>query len=420
MEDWAEIRRLRRSEGMAIKAISRKLGISRNAVRRALANDSPPAYSRPSKGSVVDAVEPQIRELLRVTPTMPATVIAERIGWEYGLTVLKDRVRVLRPFYLPPDPASRTEYDPGHRAQCDLWFPPVSIPLGAGQAGSPPVLVMTCGYSRMRWAVMIPSRTAPDLIAGHWALIQAMGVIPRQLVWDNEGAVGCWRRGKPTLTEEFDNFRGSLGIGVHLCRPRDPEAKGITERNNGYFETSFLPGREFIGPEDFNSQFVDWLGKANARPSRRIGCAPTARWSMDRDAMLGLPPAPPALGWRNRVRLPRDYYVRVASNDYSVDPSVVGRFVDVIADLNHVTITCAGVVVGRHRRCWARHQTITDPAHRDTAHRLAHHAAVARDEARQAGAVDPVAVVVERRHLSVYDTAFGLTEPTGVVEEELA
>ena len=36
---------------------------------------------------------------------MPATVIAERIGWEQGLTVLKDRVRVLRPCYLPPDPA---------------------------------------------------------------------------------------------------------------------------------------------------------------------------------------------------------------------------------------------------------------------------------------------------------------------------
>jgi hypothetical protein len=85
---------------------------------------------------------------------MPATVIAERLEWSYGLTILKDRVRALRPYYLPPDPASRTEYDPGHRVQCDLWFPPALVPLGAGQAGSPPVLVMTSGYSRMRWALM--------------------------------------------------------------------------------------------------------------------------------------------------------------------------------------------------------------------------------------------------------------------------
>ena len=98
MEDWAEIRRLHTAEGMAIKAIVRKTGISRNAVRRALASDSPPTYQRPTKGSLVDGVEPQIRELLRETPTMPATVIAERIGWEHGLTVLKDRVRELRPY----------------------------------------------------------------------------------------------------------------------------------------------------------------------------------------------------------------------------------------------------------------------------------------------------------------------------------
>jgi transposase len=393
---------------MAIKAIVRKMGISRNAVRRALASDGPPVYSRLRKGSVVDAVESQIRGLLRETPMMPATVIAERIGWQHGLTVLKDRVRELRPYYLPPDPASRTEYDPGHRVQCDLWFPPAPVPLGAGQEGSPPVLVMTSGYSRMRWAVMIPSRTAPDLIAGHWQLLAAMGAVPRQLVWDNEGAVGSWRRGKPMLSEEFEAFRGSLGIGVHLCRPRDPEAKGLTERNNGYFETSFLPGRVFSGPSDFNTQITAWLVKANARHSRRIGCAPAARWATDRDAMLRLPLAPPAVGWRTRVRLPRDHYVRLASNDYSVDPSVVGRFVDVAADLTTVTITCAAVVVGRHQRCWARHQTITDPAHRDKALELAHRARVAKAQSPpQAG------VVVEARDLSVYDAVFGTVSGTG-------
>ncbi len=418
MEDWAEIRRLHRSEGLAIKAISRRLGVSRNAVRRALARDSPPVYCRPSKGSVVDAVEPRIRELLHETPRMPATVIAERLVWPHGLTVLKDRVRVLRPYYLPPDPASRTEYDPGHRVQCDLWFPPVLVPLGADQAGSPPVLVMTLGYSRMRWATMIPSRTAPDLIAGHWHLLQAMGAVPRQLVWDNEGAVGCWRRGKPTLTTEFESFRGCLGIGVHLCRPRDPEAKGITERNNGYFETSFLPGRQFSGPEDFNTQLGDWLGRANARHSRRIGCAPTARWSMDRDAMVGLPPTPPAIGWTNRIRLPRDHYVRIASNDYSVDPGVVGRFVDVVADLTHVTISCAGTMVGRHQRCWARHQTITDPIHRQTAHRLAHRAAAARDD-QMAGLTAP-GLMVEHRDLSVYDRVFKTTDGPLANEGEVA
>jgi transposase len=60
VEDWAEIRRLHRAEQMPIRAIARQLGISKNTVKRALASDRPPVYSRPSKGSAVDAVEPQI------------------------------------------------------------------------------------------------------------------------------------------------------------------------------------------------------------------------------------------------------------------------------------------------------------------------------------------------------------------------
>ncbi|MGL4174797.1 MAG: IS21 family transposase [Dermatophilaceae bacterium] len=403
VEDWAEIRRLRRAEAMPIKAIARRLGISRNAVRRALARESPPRYQRPAKGSCVDAFEPAIRELLRGYPRMPATVIAERVGWERSITVLKDRVRELRPVYLPPDPASRTSYVAGDRVQCDLWFPPVDIPLGHGQVGRPPVLVMASGYSRMLFAVMIPSRQAPDLIAGHWLLLsQHLGAVPRELVWDNESAVGSWRAGKPKLTEDFSAFRGVLGCGVRQCRPGDPEAKGIVERGNGYLETSFLPGRTFDSPADFNTQLWAWLPAANQRIVRRLGCAPTARWEADRAAMLTLPPVPPTLGWRRQVRLPRDHYVRIDNNDYSVDPAAVGRKVDVTAGLTTVTVTLAGRVVAEHDRCWARHQSVTDPAH--------HAAALALAARAHKPLPRPEPDVVQERDLSVYDTAFGLTD----------
>lgn len=163
MEDWAEIRRLYRAEGMPIKAIARRLGVSRNAVRRALAADGPPKYVRPAKGSIVDSMEPQLRALLAEWPTMPATVIAERVGWTLSMMVLKDRMRELRPLFVPPDPASRTAYQPGEVAQCDLWFPPADVPLGHGQVGRPPVLVMVSGYSRWLCAVLLPSRQGPDL-----------------------------------------------------------------------------------------------------------------------------------------------------------------------------------------------------------------------------------------------------------------
>lgn len=137
VEDWAEIRRLRRSEQLPISEIARVLKISRNTVNSALASDGPPKYQRPAKGSVADAVEPRIRELLQVYPRMPATVIAERIGWSYSIRTLSARVAELRPLYLPPDPASRTTYVAGEIAQCDFWFPNVVVPVVTARCAPP-------------------------------------------------------------------------------------------------------------------------------------------------------------------------------------------------------------------------------------------------------------------------------------------
>jgi transposase len=321
VEDWAEIRRLHRAERMPIKQIARVMGCSKNTVKRALAAAGPPTYQRVPQGSIVDQVEPRIRELLQAWPTMPATVIAERIGWTHGLTVLKDRVRELRPAYLPPDPASRTAYQPGEIAQCDLWFPPVEVPVGFGQTRSAtklPVLVMVTGYARWLCARLLPSRCAEDLFAGWWQLLAQLGAAPRVLVWDGEGAVGKRRRRATVLTEQAQAFRGVLGAKILICNPADPEAKGLVERANGYLETSFLPGRSFASPSDFNAQLGDWLTLVNRRHRRMLGCAPADRIEADRAAMLPLPPVAPATGWRSSLRLPRDHYVRLDANDYSV------------------------------------------------------------------------------------------------------
>jgi transposase len=64
---------------------------------------------------------------------MPATVIAERIGWSRSIRVLSRRVTELRPVYLPPDPAGRTTYVAGEIAQQDFWFPDITLPVGCGQ-----------------------------------------------------------------------------------------------------------------------------------------------------------------------------------------------------------------------------------------------------------------------------------------------
>jgi hypothetical protein len=171
-------------------------------------------------------------------------------------------------------------------------------------------------------------------------VIQRRWRVPRVLVWDGEGAIGRWRAGKVELPEQCQPFRSTLATKVLVLKPREPEHKGIIERAHDYLETSFLPGRSLTGPDDFNAQLESWLALVNTRRRRAIGCAPTDRIVTDRQAICR------CHRWRRRpvggprCGCPRDHYVRKDVNDYSVDPTVIGRRIEIFADLGRVRALC--------------------------------------------------------------------------------
>jgi transposase len=392
VEQWAEIRRLHRVEGVSIREISRRTGLHRKTVRRALAAAEPPKYSRPAAGSKLDPFREWICEQLATDPRIQSQRLRElagELGYAGGKTVFDDYVREVRPRFLAPRTFQRTIYRPGELVQCDLWEPAGHIPVGHGQRRRGWVVTSEVCWSRAIAGTLIFSKEAPDILWGLARNLSRLGGLPEKLVWDREAAIAAG--GRPT--EAFASFCGQLEVGWVILEARDPQAKGALERSHRFMRTNFEPGRVFANHLDFQDRLDAWTEKANGRVHRTIRAVPAERLAQELERMRPLPPRMPDLDRRHVIRVPAQPFVRVDRNDYSVDPASAGRRVEVRVSQTAVTavVLDTGELAARHPRVFAGGLTLTDPAHQTRLERQ-------REHRRQRHQVE-----VEVRPLSRYD-----------------
>jgi transposase len=397
VEDWAEIRRLHLAEGWSIKRICRERGFARNTVRSALRSAAPPAYRRAQSASKLDGFWDRIEELLSEDPRLPGEVVFERLrgeGYAGSRTILNDALRELRPRFAPPRTFQRTSYEPGSVCQFDLWHVTRPIAVGHGQQRQGYVVVATLGYSRTSAAALVFSRAAVDVLWGVVRCLERLGGVPRRLVWDREG---CLHAGLGRPSDAYAALLGTLGCGGVFCRERDPQAKGLVERFQRYLETRFEPGRRFVNEHDFQAQLDAWIEQAaNRRLHRTLRRRPAELVAEERLRPLArLAP----IVERRVERVGADPYLRVDTNDYSLDPRLVGRRVEVTISQHEVCAVAldSGEVACAHRRSFARHRTISDPRHLDALD------ALRLERLENAGRRPQPGDAVERRSLSAYD-----------------
>jgi len=359
------------AQGLSLLLGAVVIAAGRSGRHRAIVrgDDTREPRARPVRRTV-NAYEARIRELLETWPMMPTALIAEQIGWDRPMSVLRDRVVVLRTHYL--DVESRPDDDnppPGQLAHCGIWLPPVGVPVGGGQtrtAAELPVLTMVSGHSGHLSALLLPSSEAGDLFAGCWQLLARLGAVPRVIAWSSQRAVG--RRlpsGMTELTKECTEFAAALGAKLIIGGTAGQPTRDLLESAHVHLERSFLTGRAFSSPGDFNAQLAAWLaGTGNQARSAPSGGSAEALVAADKRAMLPLPAVPPVTGWRLPTLVGTRPFVMFDSNRYSVRRNAIGRQAEIIADLSEVTVICAGEVAAGHPRSWARNQTVVDPDHR--------------------------------------------------------
>jgi transposase len=393
VEQWAEVRRLHFVRRLSIREIHRRTGLHRDTIRNALASDAPPRYSRVPAGSKLDPFKDEIHRLLRADPKLPGQRIRELIaplGFAGGKTIVDDYLREVRPLFAPPPRTfQRTVYRPAEICQFDLWEPRAEIAVGYGQTRRAWVVVACLGYSRAGAGALIFSKQTPDLLAGIWRCLWSLGALPQTLVWDRQSGLHA-RDGRPT--DEFAAFCGQLKVDWHFCEPADPQAKGCVERMQDFMERSFEPGRCFANELDFQLQLDDWFDtRANPRQHKALRCRPIDRLLEERQVMAPLPATPPDVDRRWVLRVPADPHLRFDTCDYSLDPGLVGRRVEVrVTDREVLAVALdSGELACRHQRSFARHRTITAFEH-------------ARALRTQRGHVD-VEPSVEVRPLARYD-----------------
>jgi transposase len=398
VEQWAEVRRLRFVRGLSIREIHRCTGLHRDTIRRAISSDVPPRYRRTPSGSKLDPFKDEIHRLLRDDPALPGQRVRELIaslGFDGGKTIVDDYVREVRPLFRAPRTFQRTVYRPGEICQFDLWEPEAPIPVGHGQTRKGYVVVACLGYSRAGAGALIFTRKIPDLLFGIRRCLWSLGALPQTLVWDRQSGLHA-SGGRPT--GEFAGLCGALRVDWYFCEPRDPQAKGVVERLQDFIERSFEPGRRFANELDFQLQLDDWFeSRANPRHHKTLRCRPVDRLLEERQVMAPLPEVAPDVDRRWVLRVPPDPYLRFDTCDYSLDPRLVGRKVEIRVTDREITAVAldTGELGCRHQRSFAKHRTITALEHART---LKSQREQRRGRDQPGGEPD-----VEVRSLAVYD-----------------
>jgi transposase len=288
--------------GWSQRKLAEELGISRNTVRSILrrvqsareqghsALPTPPSH----RASMLDAHDEFIRQRLSDYPTLSAIRIHEDLcerGFEGGYTIVKERVRELRP--KPKKAPSRPmDNPPGKYGQQD-WSP---YTLRFTVAGVQEVncFSLALAFSRRQYIDFTERQDFYTFIRQHVRAFKRFGGVPHEVVYDRQKVVVLGREcGRNIYNPRFVAFATHYRFRPRALPPRSPKLKPIVEKAFQYVEGHCLAGREFRDLDHLRSHALWWMDhKSDPHKHRITGEPPIERFAQERDLLRPLPARP--------------------------------------------------------------------------------------------------------------------------------
>lgn len=375
----AEVLRLSLLEGLSIRAIAKRLSMSRRTVRKVLgrAPAVAPRPQSPPRGSILDLYKPEIKALLEETPAMKAPAILERLrplGYTGGISIVRDHLRKTRP--RPNREAFLTlDFHPGAAMQVDWGDFGYAVP-GCPRRVS--ALVMALCYSRYLYIEFTLSQRFGTFVRAMERGLDFFGGTTVVDIFDNMKTVVITHNHKTTqFNHKFLAYSRARNFGIRACNPYRGNEKGRVERPIGFVRERFWPGRRFTSLLDLNQQASAWRDDfANNREHAETGKIPALVFKYEEQRLLRpLADNPPfETDDIESAGVTKLYRVRFDRNTYSVPPRLVGQTVLVRANDEAVAIYLGPKQVALHRRCWGIGEDIEHPSHRSAALETKSHA----------------------------------------------
>ena len=364
-ELWAEIRRLSRVEKLKNRAIARELRISDSTVRRALSQAGFAPPTRPPRGSQLEPFVERIENLLARYADLSAVRILEEIrkhGYKGGYTVLKERLRRLRP--RAKEAFAPLRFEPGEAAQVD-WASCGSITIGDTVRRLSCFVMVLC-HSRLLYLEFTVSESLADFLRCHVNAFNFFGGVPQRLVYDNLRSVVLARHGADARFQpRFLALAGHYLFKPVLCRPRRPNEKGRVENAIGYVRKNFLAGRDLRSLTEYDTAAVHWRDEVcNVRLHATTKRRPIDVFPEEKPFLLPLAGTPFDIDALETPKVSPLAFVCFDGNRYSVPSRLVGEAVTLRASKHAVWILHEGAEVARHARSFERGREIEVPEHR--------------------------------------------------------